>query len=131
MVFTACGNSIKVYSLRTGLLLSVLREIAEAQHGLKKGADVHKAEIIALYVDTNDSGFVLRSVDARGLLAEWDPESNELTLVHQLAVNEDDPPKKVRYVHIDSQQIVICQAASFGVFDISTKQMKTRIVPEN
>ena len=113
------------------MLLSVLREVTEARDTLKKGSDVHKAEIIGLYVDTNESSFVVRSVCARGLLAEWDPETNELIQVHQLSVNDDESPKKVRHVHIDTHSIVICQAASFGVFDISTKQMKNKITPEN
>ena len=41
---------------------------------LSNGSDVHKADIVALQVAQQNEDLVLKTLDARGVLAEWDAQ---------------------------------------------------------
>ena len=77
--FCAFGNTIKVYSLRTGLCIKTIRR-AILESGLQ---DVHKSDIFGLNLLRNkvDKELRLVSICAKGIVAEWNVETHELQTV--------------------------------------------------
>ena len=69
--FVACGNTILVYSLQTGLQFKTMRSrrTPGADSKSKETGDMHKANIVML---AKKSEGVLMSLCSKGTLAEWD-----------------------------------------------------------
>ena len=84
--FCAFGNTIKVYSLRTGLCIKTIRR-AILESGLQ---DVHKSDIFGLNLLRNkvDKELRLVSICAKGIVAEWNVETHELQSVAQLELGD-------------------------------------------
>jgi hypothetical protein len=84
--FSAFGNTIKVFSLRTGLCIKTIRR-AVLETGLQ---DVHKSDIVGLNLLRNkvDKELRLISVCSKGVVAEWSVESHELQSVTQLELRD-------------------------------------------
>jgi hypothetical protein len=87
LAFVACGSTVKVFSIKTGLMIHQIREahkncpvfvhtVADTKtiKVLKTGSDVHKADIVALNVTQQNNEFILKTLDARGVLSEWDAQ---------------------------------------------------------
>ena len=126
LAFSACGNSIKAYNLKTGIQVGSMRS-AKILAGDKPGfQDVHKAYIVGMGLLTKDSDGEdiaprLVSVCKRGVFAEWDPSSNELLAVTDLDIGEN----KIKLCSIQSSHIVTqsAEAHEFRVFDMGSKKM--------
>lgn len=121
-MFAACGNTIRVYSLKTGLQVETLRNSrssAAAVEGRvgKSGPDVHKSDIVALSLirQSQDSSvpsngdyftgdYKLFSLCARGILAEWDAPTRELLSISNLQIGEGQG--KIRLAHLDDKNLV-------------------------
>jgi hypothetical protein len=69
LLFAVCGNTVKVFSLRTGFCIKTLRqgpkEIGQAI------SDVHRADILFMGLFREK----LVTVCGRGTFAEWDARS--------------------------------------------------------
>jgi hypothetical protein len=98
--FCAFGNTIKVYSLRTGLCIKTIRR-AVLESGLQ---DVHKSDIVGLNLLRNkvDKELRLVSVCAKGIVAEWNVETHELQSVARLELGEG----KLKFCTITKNYIV-------------------------
>jgi hypothetical protein len=73
VTFAASGNTVKVFSLRSGLCIKTLRR-AVLTNGLQ---DVHKSSIVcmSLYRNQTDKDLRLMTICAKGVVAEWGAES--------------------------------------------------------
>ena len=72
LCFAACGNTIKVSSLRTGFCVKTIRQSLQNE----KLTDVHKSDILSMTIQRNPQKQLrLTTVCARGTVAEWDPET--------------------------------------------------------
>ena len=120
--FCVSSNSIRVYSMKTGLQISTLRGEAK---------DVHKSKIISLSLMRFDqqpqaSNFTgslrLLSVCGKGVLAEWNPQTHEILARYQLDLGQEG---KAKLVALNKNNIVVYQSASgcFKVFDTVTRQL--------
>jgi hypothetical protein len=93
--FVPCGNSVRVFSLKTGLLIQTVRElpsqspvtvVTKNENGLvlKRGNDVHRSDLVAINVGPKMTAegeygdIILMTLCARGYLSEWDTETWEL-----------------------------------------------------
>ena len=103
LAFAACGNTVKVYSLRTGIQTKSLRSARLLNKGVGV-IDVHKANIIAMALN-GDQNQYLSTLCARGVFAVWNTDSGELLSLTQLdfqggksSLAVIDPQKIVAYV---------------------------------
>lgn len=80
-VFAACGNSVKVFSLRTGLHIKTLRSATAFA-----SADVHRSDIVQMCISNQnaDKEKRLLTICAKGLVAEWDAKTHHLLSTQQL-----------------------------------------------
>jgi len=88
IVFTACGNTIKVFSFRTGFCIKTIRSAKNGDAGTLQ--DIHKSEIQSMIIHRNSTTKELRllSVCAKGTVAEWDPITFDLLAVYELAIGQ-------------------------------------------
>ena len=81
LAFAACGNIVKVYSLRTGIQTMSFRSARLLDKGVGV-VDVHKANIIAMDLSSDEQS--LNTLCARGVLASWSCASGEILSLTQL-----------------------------------------------
>ena len=70
-MFAACGNTIRVYSLKTGMHFKTIRQTLRDG----KVQDAHKNDILYLCLTRRSNpnkDLRLIAVDTKGILTEWD-----------------------------------------------------------
>ena len=83
LLFAACGNTVKVFSIRTGYCIKTLRQAPKDSRN-NSLQDVHKSDI--LYMSRLKNKLV--TICGRGTVAEWDIGTQDLLAVFNLAVGE-------------------------------------------
>lgn len=83
--------------------------------------DVHKGEILQMTLHRAYQSKELRlvTVCTRGTLAEWDPTTQELMGVYDLAIGEG----RLKLCVMNKKYVATLQATEFKVFDMATKQL--------
>ena len=89
LAFAACGNAIKVFSLKTGIQVGQLRSARLMQAEQPGFQYVHKGNIVGMQLMSDDESqnySKLLTVCSRGTLAEWDIKDLELLNVIKIDV---------------------------------------------
>lgn len=104
-MFAACGNLVKVFSLRTGLHIKTLRSATAVA-----SADVHRCDIVQMCISNQNAEKEKRllTICAKGVLAEWDAKSHQLLSTHQLQISAEG---KIKHCVVNKTHIVVFQGA--------------------
>lgn len=121
-VFVACGNTILVFSLQTGLQVKTLR--SRRTESTKETGDMHGSNIVMLAMKEGDLP-VLYSLCASGVLAEWDlgDDAPFVPINH----TQLDVVGKIRHAVIDrsNNRLIVneMKERKFHIYDLVTLKL--------
>jgi hypothetical protein len=120
LVFAACGNSVKVYSLVSGLQTHTLRRMKSPESGAL--VDVHRSAIIQMRLRKNSQKeYVLVTVCQGGIVAEWSCATMEALSLYKLGELDGNRVKLCAM----SQQYIVTYQNKIGLFRVYSAETKS------